>query len=174
MENELLVKNETEYTYERYLKLNKFNMYSAKKSTFICLIVLLVIIFLCGIFMLIVGEYRQSIFYLVFTVVFSILYITLPNIQTKKVFNSDNLLKENIKNTFEFYDDKIEIKNKKSTSTLEYSDLYKVYETNDTFYIYLNKMQALIISKDCFLIGDTEKLRTLLLKNFEKKYISKI
>lgn len=174
MENEILVKNETEYTYDRYLNLNKFNMYSAKKGSFIILIVSICVIFLCGIFMILLGQYSNAILYLVLSVIFTIFIFTLPKLQTKKIFNSDEILKENIKNTFEFYNDKIDIKNKKSSSTLEYKDLYKAYETKDTFYLYLNRIQVLMVSKDEFEIGDSEVLRKLLSEKIGKKYISKI
>lgn len=173
MENELLVKNETEYTYDRYLKLNKFNMYSRQKVTFIILIVSIVVILLCGIFMLLVGDYSDAALYLTLSVIFTIFCVFLPSIQTKKIFKSDSILKENIKNTFEFYADRIQVSNKKSNSTLEYKDLYKVYEVKDAFYIYLNRVQVFIVSKDCFEIGDTEKLRTLLMEKFDKNYIKK-
>lgn len=174
MENEVLVKNETEYTYDRYLNLNKFNMYSAKRVSFVVLVVSICVIFLCGIFMILLGQYSNAILYLVLSVIFTIFIFTLPKLQTKKIFNSDEILKENIKNTFEFYSDKIKIRNKKSSSTLEYKDLYKAYETKDTFYLYLNRIQVLMISKDEFEIGDSKLLRKILSEKLGKKYISKI
>lgn len=174
MENELLVKNETEYTYERYLKLNQFNMYTKQKVTLIVLIISVIVIFLCGIFMLVIGSYDRAIFYIALALVFSALYVFLPSIQTKKIFKSDNLLKSNIKNTFEFYNDRIDISNKTSNSKLDYQDIYKVYERKEAFYIYLNRIQVLIVSKDCFIMGDAEKLRNLLKEKVGKDYVNKI
>ncbi len=170
MDDELLVKNETEYTYDKYLELNRFNTFKVKKTAMVILIVSISIIFLCGVLMIILGEYSDAVIYIALAIAFTVFFIFLPTLQTRKIFKSDKMLQQKIKNNFEFYNDRIEASNTKGNSKLKYEDLYRVYETDKAFYMYLNRIQVFMLSKDSFIIGDAEKLANLLQEKLGKNY----
>ncbi len=66
---------------------------------------------------------------------------------------------------FLFLEDRMEISTHAGDSVLEYAEIDKVYETEDTFYIYITKRQAIIVAKQDFTQGHSGILR----KQFEKK-----
>lgn len=53
--------------------------------------------------------------------------------------------------TFKFYDKYFEILDDLQYSKLKYYDIHKVYETNNFFYIYIDKTPSLILKKENFL-----------------------
>lgn len=77
---------------------------------------------------------------------------------------------------FIFTDDKIKIKSLSAkysgSSEFQYDLLYKVYETNDFFYLYLRKRSAYILRKVDINLDIVDNLRELLNKKLSpKKYI---
>lgn len=58
-----------------------------------------------------------------------------------------------MKNTYSFYDKYIQITNSKDDIKLNYYKLYKIFETKNYFYLYINKNYSFVLSKDGFSIG---------------------
>ena len=82
----------------------------------------------------------------------------------------------NMKNEFEFDESGITVHssnpNTDGTSTFNYDVLHKIYETKDSFYLYVNRSQAFLISKDGFTEGNATELSVLLSRKLPpKKYI---
>lgn len=75
---------------------------------------------------------------------------------------------KNISNTYTFQDSIIKIEGEtggiKEQFDLKYHNLFKVKETRNSFYIFVNNASALIIhkNKDNFVKGDANKLKMLL------------
>lgn len=149
-EKKELFHNQTTYTYEEYLKLNQFNLYHAKKAGCIFVAVCIILILVCAIVLAILGNYFNAMLYFLIDIVFFLFLIFLPKLQSKKIYHSDKILKDNIKNDFSFYEEEIEVTNIKSTSHIQYTDIYKIYETKDAFYFYINRIQVFIVTKSGF------------------------
>lgn len=72
-------------------------------------------------------------------------------------------VKNNVITTvFEFYDDRLVEINDASREEYKYSDLLKVWETSDCFYIYHNKESASVVEKSGITLGTPESLARLL------------
>jgi len=57
-------------------------------------------------------------------------------------------------------------------STIKYEAVYKVYETDNAFYIFLSPKQALLLTKKDIVAGTSEELRKLLQSKIaHEKYI---
>ena len=76
-----------------------------------------------------------------------------PYFFVKKEANS-NKVQKSMKNTYSFYDKYMKIRNKSTVIKLNYYKLYRVFETNNYFYLYINKNYSFVLSKDGFSIGN--------------------
>lgn len=79
-------------------------------------------------------------------------------------------------NTFIFDDDSFSTTQTgemaSGTGTMQYSALFKVYETRDMFYAYVSPSQAILLAKKDIVEGTPEELRTLLRSKLQQdKYI---
>ena len=63
---------------------------------------------------------------------------------------------------------KIEIESEKGTAKLTYEDIFKAYEIDDFFYLYLSNTEALIMDKRNFTAGDPLDFRKILQDNLGK------
>lgn len=61
-----------------------------------------------------------------------------------------------MKNTYVFYDKYMQIINSSNNIKLNYYKLYKVFETKNYFYLYINKNYSFVLSKDGFSIGNPD------------------
>lgn len=57
--------------------------------------------------------------------------------------------------------------------SMGYKMLYKAYESNDFFYLYVNALEAYIVSKDGFTSGTPEQFRSLMVGKMGKKFYNK-
>ncbi len=76
-----------------------------------------------------------------------------PTFFVKKEASSSKV-KNQMKNTYSFYDKYMTIKNSKDNIKLNYYKLYKVFETENYFYLYINKNYSFVLAKDTFSVGD--------------------
>ncbi len=175
MSEEIKIKNQTTYDYAAYLELNKFNLYTRRRASLTFLIVCIVILMLSGIFLIALDRVVNGIFYMCIAAFFIVFTIMLPHIQSKKVYRSDNLLNQDgLHNEFLFYENELEVINQFSNTKLEYEKIYQAYETNDYFYLFMNKIQTFIVEKSGFeSTGDMEKFRELIKEKLGEKYIKK-
>ena len=60
-----------------------------------------------------------------------------------------------MKNTYSFYDKYMEIKNTDDIIKFNYYKLYKFFETENYFYLYINKNYSFVLTKTGFSIGDS-------------------
>ena len=56
--------------------------------------------------------------------------------------------------TFKFYEKYFTISDSNNFEKIKYWKLYKIYETNDFFYLYINKDHAFLLEKNTFTKGD--------------------
>lgn len=60
-----------------------------------------------------------------------------------------------------------------NTGSMEYRLLFKVYESNDFFYLFINPMEAYIVGKDGFTSGTAAEFRSLMASKMGKKFYNK-
>ena len=98
-------------------------------------------------------------------------YIFLPNISVSKILKFDKTF-ENTENKYEFYEDYLFVENKYGSTKVDYNDLYKVYETKNNIYIYINSTQAFLVSKSGF-DSKLDEVKEFLKNKFKERYIEK-
>lgn len=86
-----------------------------------------------------------------------------PYFFVKKEANSSKIQKQ-LKNTYSFYDKYMEIKNDNNNIKLNYYKLYKVFETENCFYLYINSNYSFILEKTGFSIGNADDFNKFIKK----------
>lgn len=72
-----------------------------------------------------------------------------PISEVSKEYKSDKIQKEK-EHTFKFYEKFFTVENKKEIFEIKYYQLYKVFETSDFFYLYIDKTHSFLIDKSNF------------------------
>lgn len=166
---EILFKNVTTLDEEKYFELVKFHnkknnlkyhLYTAAIA--FCMVV--------GIAFQIHQKTYISLVILAVALVGFLAYRTFtPYKKTKQEVEGDKI-KNNLVNTYIFYDKKIIIKNINGKDELKYHKLYKVYENKNAFYLYLDKNNTLIVQKDGFKIGTSKDFKNFIKKKVKFKF----
>ena len=146
-----LYKTKTTNTFEEY---KKFTWALLLKKRTIITFVIFEILFLFFAWTL------ESVFYLLFALLYPILIWLLQCRQIKKIFKSNKVI-QNEEVTFEFYDTYFTEEYPRGNSRLEYNKLYKIVETKTNFYLMIAKNQGYILVKENFPEGLEEFLRTI-------------
>ena len=71
---------------------------------------------------------------------------------------------------FYFYNSYFKVRDNLQFDTVPYHKLYKVFETNDYFYLYLTKQYSFIIDKNNFTLGSAEEFSLFLKSKFRFRY----
>ena len=166
---EILFKNITTLNEEKYLDLVKFHnkknnlkyhLYTAAIS--FCIIV--------GIaFQIRQKTYNSLVILSIALVVFLVYRTFMPYKKTRQEAEGEKI-RNNLVNTYIFYDKKMIIKNINGKDELKYYKLYKVYENKDAFYLYLDRNNTLIVQKDGFKIGKAEDFKNFIKKKVKFKF----
>ncbi len=94
-----------------------------------------------------------------------------PTYKVNKEFNSEKI--QNKKEfTFIFYKNFLKIyeNNKCENYILKYNKIYKIFETNNFFYIYIDKTHSLLINKNTFIIGNSKDFSEFIQKRCKLKF----
>lgn len=88
-----------------------------------------------------------------------------------KEFDSDKI-QNGEHYTFDFYENILKIRenNKLERYVIKYKEFYKVFETNNFFYLYVDKTHSLLIDKSKFIIGSSEDFSEFIKKKCKYKY----
>ena len=71
----------------------------------------------------------------------------LPLYNGKTLFDSYKILKDAIIN-YVFYEEYFNVKTKQLNMKIHYGDLYKVYETEDNYYLFVSNKDSYIVTKN--------------------------
>lgn len=168
----ILFKNKTKYTknaYQKYLNFHQTKFGTNYKFTTILTILLLCF---CIIITLKNSYYTTSFIFIIFLAIFCFYRFLYPVKKIEKEIKTEKFEKEK-EFTFTFYENFFIISDKNSSEQIKYLKLYKVYETDDFFYLYINKDHAFLLDKYTFLIGDTSDfLKFLKKKNYFYRFFS--
>lgn len=160
---EILFKNKTKYTkeiYQKYLQFHqdKFGM----KYKFITILTILLLSF-CFIINLKYSNYDTAFIFIIVLILFFIYRFFYPIKKVKKELKTEKFEKEK-EFTFTFYDKFFIISNEKDSKKIKYWKLYKIYETEEFFYIYIDKTHAFLLDKSSFSKGNTSEFLKFLKK----------
>jgi hypothetical protein len=171
-----MIKATTVYDYPTYKRYALFHLSKGRLYLTIipCVISFLAIIIAC-VSLILFGYNRTLVVCLTVLILYLFLQAYLYFFSPKAHYKSNRGL-ANLRNDFEFGESGITVRsvnaNTDGTSTWNYDVLYKAYETKDSFYLYVNRLQAFIVSKDGFTEGSATELSVLLSGKLPpKKYI---
>ena len=98
---------------------------------------------------------------------FNFMWFLMPKVNFEK-----RKLAKNVKNEYIFSEDDFQMSSNSiessSSSKIKYSQIYKIYETKDYFYLFLDKASAAIVKKSGIENASTEDLRNLFESNLSK------
>lgn len=158
-----LFENTTTYTLEEYKKFVRFhNKKYNSKYNFYTLLILFLIIF-CAVSQISYGNITLGIVFILVAIIFILYRFFYPYLFVKKEAKSDKVQKQ-LTNTYTFYDKYMQIKNNKQNIKLKYYKLYKVFQTTENFYLYLNKNYSFVLSKNNFSIGNANDFHKFIKK----------
>ena len=96
-----------------------------------------------------------------------------PVYEVKKEYQSKKIADEQTF-IFKFYENCFVITNKLQYSKVRYFKLYKIFETTDFFYLYIDKEHAFLIDKNGFTFGSAEEFSKFIHKKCLFKYKNEI
>lgn len=165
----ILFKNKTKYTkeiYEKYLQFhqNKFG----NKYTFTTIVTILLLCF-CIITNLKYSNYFTTLILLIVLGVFCFYRFFYPTKKVEKELKTDKFKNEK-EFTFTFYEKFFIISDKRFSEKIKYWKLHRVYETDDFFYLYIDKDHAFLLNKSTFTKGNTSEFIKFLKKKIWYKF----
>ncbi|MCI9039703.1 MAG: YcxB family protein [Clostridia bacterium] len=150
-----LFQNKTTLSKNIYIELLAFQQkkfgwrYTAYTAIFSLLFILLISLLFANHYFI-----HGFIFFVIF-VCFSAYQFIQPTHKNTKEFHSDKV-QNNLVNTYSFYENYFVIKNTMGSDKIFYHKLYRVFETKNYFYLYLDKTNILVLDKSGFLLGATQ------------------
>lgn len=113
--------------------------------------------------------YLLSLLFIMIFIFFISYRVFKPLFKVKKEVKTKELSR-GFKNVFFFYEKYFSIKNKKGRAKINYLFIHKVCETPSFFYIYTNKENAYLISKEGFAEGTSKKFSKFIQRKALFKY----
>ncbi len=170
MENEdKLFENKTTYTQNMYIDFLKFHNKRYNFTYMTYTIIWSIILLSCIIYCFSYNMRLQGVIITIILLSFVIYRFARPQMIVDKELKSDKLGDNNI-NVFTFYKKYMEIKNKNGKFKYNYFMIRKVFETKDSFYLYVTKENAFLISKKAFSLGTSEDFSKFAKLKFGMKY----
>ena len=169
MKKKLLFKNATKYSKKAYNQFNQFhnNNNILKYELFTLLIILLLIY--C-----IVATIKAKVIPLailfVLTLIGFVIYRFFGPIRIYKKEVTKKAITKTQTFNFYFYDKYFKIRDNLDFYNQSYFKLHKVYETNEFFYLYVNKQYSFIIDKSGFTKGTSKEFSDFIKKKVLFKY----
>jgi hypothetical protein len=166
---EELLRIETKYSFDQYKEFNYFHTFKKSRLIIIILIVYCLFFLLLAIGSLSIGDYYGMIFPIVAGAIMPLLFYALIKKNLYKMRKSDSIMDKTM-NITRIFDEYIEETNDMTTTKIAWENIHEIYETKKYFYVYMNKIQVMIIPKDCFVLGTYEEFRKLSIKKIPKKF----
>lgn len=159
----ILFKNKTKYTKTAYNKFLQFhqNKYGLRYK-FNTIIIILLLCF-CFITNLKYSNFNIALIFFISLILYCFNRFAHPVKIVKKELKTEKFEKEK-EFTFTFYENFLTISYDKDSAQIKYRKLYRFYETDDFFYLYINKDHAFLLDKSTFCIGDISNFMSFLKK----------
>ena len=150
---EKLFKNTTTYTTDVYKEFVNFHNKKYNFRYHLYTLFILILIAFCIVLQFKYQNFLLGTLFVFVMIIFLTWRVFHPTFFVKKEAKSDKVQKQ-MKNTYSFYDKYMTIKNSRDNIKLNYYKLYKIFETENYFYLYINKNYSFVLSKDTFSVGD--------------------
>ncbi len=150
-----IFENTTTYTPNVYAEFVKFHNQKYNLKYHLYTLFMVFLIAFCIVVQFSYGNILLGIGFVLFMLIFLVWRVYHPSFFVKKEANSDKV-KKHLKNTYYFYDQYMQIKNANDNVKLSYYKLYKVFETENYFYLYINKNYSFVLAKDGFTTGNVD------------------
>ena len=163
----ILFKNKTQYTKENFNNFLEFhkNRYGIK------MLIKLAILLICITYILIVNFLNQNWKIILTTIILILLIYILNQFRFKEqVDKNKKVIKSKKEFIFYFYEKYIKIKCGRKFERLIYWKIYKVYETEEYFFLYTDKDHSLILNRNGFEVGTPEEFSKFIKKKCLLKY----
>lgn len=148
----ILFKNTTKYSQQIYKKFLEFHKNKFNFSYTLYTAIVLIAIFFCLAMQVKYHNYNIAILLAISLSCFFLWRFLHPMSEVRKDFNSDKIQNEK-EFTFNFYEKYFKIRDKNKYEIVKYRNLYKVFETTEFFYLYIDKTHAYLVSKSGFTKG---------------------
>lgn len=160
---ELKYKNITKYSKKVYDEFLKFHTKKYFGKYIICTGIVVAALIYMAIFNAINKKWTTMYVMIIIGIVF-IIYRIYSQKMIVKNENKSNKIKNEEVFEFNFYNDYIIIKKEEEQEKITYKGLYKLFETDDYFYLYINRDNAFLLNKKGFEIGEVNKFKEFILK----------
>lgn len=166
------IENTTTLTEEEIIQFQKFHMNVAHKGTLIFNIILCIILFVMGAVILIRDHNNWGYAYFILGAIYLLYRLMMPK-QTAKLMIARDASIVGLTSTYLFSKREMKATGTDFSASIAYDKIYRIYETKDNFYIYLDRNQAYILTKKGFEDGKLETLVPFLKEKLQKKYKDK-
>ena len=160
---EILFKNKTKYTKKAYEKYLQFHQNKYGQIYQFSTIVIILLLNFCIIMNLKYSNYSTSFILTITLITFCFYRFFYPLKKVEKELKTEKFEKEK-EFTFTFYKKFFVISDKKFSDKINYWKLHKIFETDDFFYLYINKDNAFLIDKSTFSKGNISEFSKFLKK----------
>lgn len=161
----VLFKNITTYNNKNYAQFLKFHNDKYEFSYNSYTIIMSILLIYCVIINIKNKNILTTLLFILLLISFVLLRFYLPLRRLKKT--KENIRKSSTSiHTFFFYDYYLKV----DKQIIYYFKLYKIFETKDYFYLYINQDYALMLDKKGFQIGTVENFRSFIKKKCLLKY----
>ena len=163
METQQRFETSTVYTPERYRKFGEFHLRSTVKWSRILLWLCAALLAVFTTAMLLRGGLRSG--YAVLCYLLAAIFVPLPWLVqwiTKRQIEASSREAAGTTDHCVFYDDHFVESNGELQTTAFYPRIWRAVETDDCFYLYLDRSSAAVVEKTGFLMGDAATFRLFL------------
>jgi len=161
----VLFKNITSYNNKNYAQFLKFHNDKYEFSYNSYTIIMSILLIYCVIINIKNKNILTTLLFILLLISFVLLRFYLPLRRLKKT--KENIRKSSTSiHTFFFYYYYLKV----DKQIIYYFKLYKIFETKDYFYLYINQDYALMLDKNGFQIGTVENFRSFIKKKCLFKY----
>ena len=158
----ILFKNKTTYSEDVYNEFLEFHRkkFGLKFASFnICIIAL---ILTCIVYLVSYRNYTSAIMFCIILTVFIFLRYFKPALEVSNDYKSEKI-SNNSTFTFTFYDKYFTVKEKNDIYKSKYRNLYKIFETDNYFYLYIDKNHSFLLDKTGFIVGNSNDFNKFIL-----------
>ena len=135
----------------------RLNIHHNKKNIIICLLLGWILVTIISVN---VNLYTKILGYVFFTTLYLVLYCFRIKIVSKKIYNSDKFMQDEIH--YKINENEIIQETKASNMKISTSDILKSFEDKYSIYIYISKIRVILIPKRCISSEECEKLKEIL------------
>lgn len=169
MSNNMLFKNHTKYSKKNYNLFIQFHNGKFGLIYDLYTITIVILLLYCFITTIKKKMILLSILFFIAICIFIIYRIFQPLYSYKKQTKSKTISKEN-EIVLYFYERFFKVREKKNIARVRYWQLHKVYETNEFFYLYLTKKNAILVDKKGFSLGNLDEFSNFIKNKAKFKY----